>query len=84
MRWVPSRRVPMVHFLAQWVAWTIQRIHQVRICVLNLHLAAMTLFAILMKETQVFVKVAVPSKILIQQLIWFVHLVYQLQVLLTV
>ena len=88
MRWVPSRRVPMVHFLAQWVAWTIQRIHQVTICVLHLHLAATIIIAILMEETQVlvFVKVAVPSEILIQQLIWLcgvVHLVYHLQVLLT-
>ena len=86
MRWVPSRRVPMVHFLAQWVAWTIQRIHQVRICVLHLHLAAMTLFAILIMETRGFVKVAVPTEILIKRsLIWLVvQILYQTQASATV
>jgi hypothetical protein len=45
----------------------------------------MTLFAILMKETQVFVKVAVPSKIPIKRLVWLVvQIIYQLQVLATV
>jgi|TARA_B100001113_G_scaffold176326_1_gene144439 hypothetical protein len=76
----------MVHFLAQWVAWTIHMMQQVRLCVLHIHLAPMTLFAILIMETRGFVKVAVPTEILIKRsLIWLVvQILYQTQASATV
>ena len=61
---------------------------QVRLCVLHIHLAPMTLFEILIMETRGFVKVAVPTEILIKRsliLIWLVvQILYQTQASATV